>query len=371
MQDHASTVARNPAGASQLVARLNTQDTAEPAVRALLSRYGCRALGRPRERIVKWTAKIEEALRDQTNAAQALDALMAGDTRRMVFLLEGLLKLYRKTYPKLESQYQRVKALEDALGGISYTAAMLREVDTTGLPDKVIQQTREKCLNAQAKAEQLLADRWLPGTAPDGRIKGVASILAHLDAQAWQPYDQDRETLLKTIRSELHEIETNRYDMADLHNGLHELRRRLRWISVFTEAVDGLVVLDATRNPLPALAPRLDTDLARSKFAQLQPPVRESTPVRLSKSLYLENMAAVLELGAIKDALEPLDFVATALQEAGLTTNRAASEALALTSLDHPQSYINDKIAAAENLYIQLRDTDLLRTFRHELKPRP
>ena len=96
--------------AAQLEAMgFSEQDTAgmRPGVAELHAKYGvASAMGRPRERILTWTALIDERLQGFDTPEALTTNIIEKDLRRQIFLLEGITKLYKNTlYLSLNNLY--------------------------------------------------------------------------------------------------------------------------------------------------------------------------------------------------------------------------------------------------------------------------
>ncbi|MGQ0504528.1 MAG: hypothetical protein ACT4TC_04355, partial [Myxococcaceae bacterium] len=113
----------------------------------------------------------------------------------------------------------------------------------------------------------------------------------------------------KEIGGRLNKISREVYDMRDLHGGLHELRRDLRWNAVFSEGLSGFVQFDGAHHPIPELASLAGNKEAEKEFKFVKPdaPDREEGPVNVSQSAFMGLLKTVEELGNLKDKLEELD----------------------------------------------------------------
>ena len=69
-------------------------------------------------------------------------------------------------------------------------------------------------------------------------------IAEELDAVEWHAAEKDRRKVAKFLVGELEEIEVaygkNEFDFTELETGVHELRRQLRWVSIYAQSLDGL-----------------------------------------------------------------------------------------------------------------------------------
>ncbi|MGQ0504273.1 MAG: hypothetical protein ACT4TC_03060 [Myxococcaceae bacterium] len=348
-----------------------------PQVSALLKKYGVEAptpLERPLERYLALVGKIDEFCAQEKDPEKLADLMVQKDLRRTVFLLEGLLKMYKPGFGDDVSKLRDdVKKLEDALGGVSLYRGvdgkgLIKTAQDKGMPVAVIRELETKYIAAMNDLTELVAEQWAPN-GDEGQSKRIGKLIEKVVDEDFGSYDDDRAYLSKEVAEHIAEIEGIDYDTNDLQGeaGLHELRRQLRWIPVMVEATGGLMQLSETQNPIPSLSSILDTELAKSKYVQLPPADREANPVSLSKSLYTANMQAVLELGKVKDIGEAVEHLGQAYVDSGVAATLADGEAQvkALLGEEYEMGRVH---GAASKLYGELTANGLLPAMRAELE---
>lgn len=337
-------------------------------VTAILSHYGVsERLGRPRERFATWVAKLQPAFVG-TDAAALADALHAGDVRLTVFYLEGLLKLYVGRYPELGDHFARVKALEDAMGGMGAALALTELIKTLAVPEVTVAWCEQQQVTMRNRVAELLAKDWLPNE--EAKVPLFADLLGTLSRLEFEGYRKDRKTVIGEIQRRLRKLEDTSLDMFELqgNRGLHELRRQLRWIPIYCVALDGLIQTDATYHPIKSYVELVDSDIAKSPYARLPEPTREDKPVLVSLSLFLANTHFISELGRLKDSGEMVEGVEHALLGSGVasTSVDAHREALRLLRRSPEEQYAVHLLA--ENLYKELRKKRFFKHLRVDLK---
>jgi hypothetical protein len=243
---------------------------------------------------------VVHADRLQAGLSMTIDDILSKDVRAHAFMLEGLLRLYRmgakgKDKKRLDKQLDHLKEIEDAIGALGYAIDMAAAAGSSR-QDK-------------AKAKQSIDDERvnlsavLAAWSSPARIDGVVAAMAKLDAV--QDHDNDRESrhVRKCLRAMIDDIDDDiaELDMDDLEEGIHELRRQLRWIPIVMIALGGLVVLDASTDPIPSLAGLKTSPLATSRFGQLPTSAIETDPIAVPQSLFLELSRIIGVLGEIKD----------------------------------------------------------------------
>jgi hypothetical protein len=339
-----------------------------PEVEALLALYaeGSKPVSRPQERLLHWVAFIDGKLKLAGSASEVVDVAVKEDLRRRVFLLEGLLKLYRGTISKdIDHGFDAAKKLEDGLGDYTYAVSMTKTASEKGAPAEVVAYFKGEEAAARQKLESDMTAQWMPNE--NGKIPGIKKLVHAIRKGEFEKYKNDREYLQKAIAHEIKDVEESDYDMGDLENGLHELRRQLRWVPVYAESTAGLFQLDDTKDPVAAYKAMKDSELASSKFVRLPSAEREKAPVQVSKSLYVSNMDYVLKLGAIKDMGEQIHGMARAYLALGTAKDEKDATRLALQLLGLDASSA-DFSAQGTKIYQELQERKLLRALRHDIK---
>ncbi|MBN2361801.1 MAG: hypothetical protein JXR83_20280 [Deltaproteobacteria bacterium] len=344
----------------------------ETGVQQLYQTYGVeRRLGRPAERLLKWASVVQEACVAKPTASETVDHLVAADTRRKIFLLEGLLKLYKGHYgKKIEKHFVAVKQLEDVLGAFVDAQKIAKLARDKGLPDAAARLLEQRAADLRNELVAIVEERWMPKPAGSSNLPAVAELVGDFEKIHWDKYKDDREFVQDEINDKLKKVEAFEYDMHELQGdtGLHELRRQLRWIPVYAEALDGLVVLTEDRNPIPSYRRLLQDPLATSKYVQLPAPDRESDPILFSRSLYTANMKMVLDFGRIKDTEESVELFAQALLSGGVVATHEAAEKQAIAALGYEPDVHAASLAEARESYRSLQELEHFRAVRREFK---
>ncbi len=356
--------------ASRLAALGARAETLRPGVAALYERYDVgERMGRPRERVLTWAAFVDERLRGADTPAALARRLIDDDVRRQLFLLEGILKLYKKDHDELRPHRDAVKALEDAIGAVTGAQAQFEALaGLAAVPDDVKAHLRARLEDAEEALVAVVAQGWFPDR--DGKVPAMAGLVGTLEGLYFGSDKQDRSFLADELRDELKEIRDTAYDMADLQGevGMHELRRDLRWFPIYVESLDGLVQLSEAQNPLPSYEGLLDDELARSKFVKLPPADLDKHPMTLSLSLYTAVMEQVLGLGALKDERETIEGLADALVAVGRAEPGDDAVQAASEMLGRDADADAELTAEAERRYRELTERGLIQALRKELK---
>jgi hypothetical protein len=339
-------------------------------VAALMEQYGItRRLGRPRERVLTWLARLSPGFAGFNDPVALADALLRQDLRSALFYLEGILKLYRRGYERaLETPYRAVKSLEDGLGATGAGLHLLELARRLGLPRPALDWCETQAHLARSEVALQLKMHWLP--LPDGTIPIFRAIADTLVALDFDGYARDRRSLIRAIRSWLQKVADTPLDMYVLqgNNGLHELRRQLRWLPIFAVSLDGLVVTSDEQNPVKEYRALLTSEVAESPYARLPEPIREDRPIKISRSLFLAAIDLISQLGELKDLGEDVEGLEHALIGGGVAKTSRAAREQALSLLGRtPKQQMKSQIRA-QRLYRGLRRNRYFKRLRSDLR---
>ena len=289
-------------------------------------------VGRPRQRFLAWAAELHDALEQVADAEDPIEVLFGLDVRRLTFMLEGLLRTYRRRYGKpIKKRLQAVKALEDQLGAVDYAQAMLDAGREAQVPKKAVRYLEKSLRKSRKELLRMLEDGWVPDA--NGRVPGIAKLVRTLKHITWESREEDLATLRGALARRLEKVAAAEYDMRDLEEGIHELRRQLRWLPICLTALDGVARLDDDLNPVAEYAPLLRDPLAQSLFAQLPASGAEPDPFPLSRSLFVANTKLIGDLGDLKDDLQVIQALTRACKESGVARKSKEARAMALHHL--------------------------------------
>jgi hypothetical protein len=253
--------------------------------------------------------------------------LYQNNMRTPLFMLEGLSKAYsdihnKKKFTKLKEHF---KILEDALGAVDYYDGFAKNFAANkNIPAEIVNylqaQTREKI---QSLNELLTEEKWLGKDA--GRIKKIQKKLGKAD---WLKEEEEIKALDKFYGSAIYEIAefigNNKLHFDNVENDVHELRRKLRWLSIYPQAFHGCIQLSKTKNPFPHLAPYLTPDIINSPYNKMPDSGACKYFLLLSQDHFYALSWMIAELGKLKDSGLGIIAIKEALQQTGKTNDETA-----------------------------------------------
>ncbi|MBX7112806.1 MAG: hypothetical protein K1X64_00630 [Myxococcaceae bacterium] len=348
-----------------------------PEVKAVLAKYEPRegVVGRPYERILKSVAQLDSVIMQARREPGALaDLLLAQNGRKILFALEGQLRIYQGKLGKLaEKPLADVKKLEDALGAWSlYEKEIPAQIKDKNFPKAVVKHLEKVATVKRDTVKEILAKDWLPDADKRNQVPVLNRMLRGLREADFGSYQADRAYLQEALGAQFEKTEKFKVDFNDLQGGVHELRRKLRWPSIYIDALDGAVQLSAKQNPLHRMRKMLSDVEAKSPFVtDLPGPAREAQPIVMSKSLYIAVSKLIREIGVIKDKGEYVEFLSEAFVEAGKAKSVKKAEPMVrqLLGLEHAT---HEWIAReSEKAYRAFMNEGVLPALRAELAATP
>jgi hypothetical protein len=255
-----------------------------------------------------------------------IDSLIAGDARSELFRMESLLRLYRHKFPNLTEHLQRVKSIEDGLGEYAYAVDSLnfakdkfKKENRADGPDSSAPSDQEKILDGlerkRAAARSVLATL-LEKSALTGDLQSLRSQVSPR-FRGWGTV-KDTPFVKRELQQTLKKVRDANYDFTRLEDGIHELRRQLRWFPMTIDGLDGMIVVrddPPGKCPVPALEALAGTSAARHKYANPALRFPASHPCAISCCLLWQVSKTIRDLGHLKDDAQGNAAIEAALDE--------------------------------------------------------
>ncbi len=227
--------------------------------------------------------------------------LYQNDARKLLFMLEGLTHLHQEAFEDtlFKKWNGRFKKLEDALGRIDYYFLFEKEFKTNKkIPKKIV----DVFLNDYQKYSETLNKRlkdkkWLEGKLFSFNIKIDKYLII---------YDDEYITDLKNaITLEIKKIKTFaltlNYSFTEIESEVHEMRRKLRWISIYAHALNGLIQLKKIAKK-PHYSINYETkEILKSPYNKLPVKPKNASIIEFNNDSFLALSWIINELGKLKD----------------------------------------------------------------------
>jgi len=253
--------------------------------------------------------------------------LYRNNARTPLFMLEALSRacefIYKeKRFVKL---YVRFKQLEDMLGAIDYYDAFAREFSTRKqMPKNVVDylhaMTREK---VQSLNEILKEKKWI--VADNSRIEKIRIKLAKTD---WLKEEDEIKALNNYYKKSIDEItkfsESSAFHFENIETDVHELRRKLRWLSIYPQAFRGNIQLTKTGKYPDYLKKYLTKEITTSAFNKMPDANGNRHFLLLDQNYFYALSWMIAELGRLKDNGLRVIVIKEALQQESSLNDAAA-----------------------------------------------
>ncbi len=255
-------------------------------------------------RFLFFLEKIKIILEKAESAENPALNAFANDLRTPLFMLEALSRLYKKIHPhqKLKKLNKQFKELEDLLGAIDYYDSFAKEFAvnpkipsaiTRYLQDKTAEKTEE--LNTCLKKEN-----WIG--SPKNRLSKITKTLEKID---WLNEKEDTAAILNIYQQAIEKLEKKykipNLQFTDVENDVHELRRELRWLSIYPQALRGLIQLKSNAGTPDFLRKYLTPEILHSLFNIMPDGSNLPHHIFLNDNYYYALSWMIAELGILKD----------------------------------------------------------------------
>jgi hypothetical protein len=242
-----------------------------------------------------------EKARDQKDPTQWLFDNYA---RTPFFMLEGLSRLYAdihnpKKFNKLKNHF---KLIEDGLGKIDYYTWLLKAFEANKkIPAKCTQYTRSQLQRSLEQLNEELRNKgWL--ATDEKRLKKINKRLESAD---WIKPIKEVKAISEIYKSSAADINSfvikNNYHFDNVEEDVHELRRKLRWLSIYPQALQGLVQYSDDIETVPHLNKYLTNEIINSSFNKLPAAGNNTSVILLQKNYFLALSWMIAQLGKLKD----------------------------------------------------------------------
>jgi hypothetical protein len=255
-----------------------------------------------KERLMVYTRELQEILLSAARKREKGQFFYANKGRDILFRLEALTRLYRTIQDKkfFDGWYKEFKALEDTLGALDHGDAMFREFSSY----KPLKKSAEKILLSRFNEEMgflndtLVNNGWLSG-------EKLREFESGLESLSWKENEEDLLSFAEGLLTELQKLEEKyrggELDLYVLEEGLHEFRRRLRWISIYSSAANGAVQLRMVKTMGPEFGKYCIKSVTESPFNMMPRVPKGIRPIEFQSHYFYAMSWLINLLGELKD----------------------------------------------------------------------
>jgi hypothetical protein len=282
-------------------------------------------------RFTYFLKEVESLLVKASSQKNAAVWLYKNNARTPFFMLEGLAKLYaelhnKKKFTKLKEHF---KLIEDGIGAIDYYQSLSNHFAANKLVPTVCKTYFKKMVEQKAnELNAILVDKdWLSTNK-----KRLTKIQKKLGEVEWLNEKVEIAEVASFYGEAIYSINEfvtkTKFIFDNVEEDVHELRRKLRWLSIYPQASKGAIQLAYSKNTPANFKKYLTKDVINSPFNKLPPKGTAKEVLTLNKNNFLALSWLIAKLGNLKDE----GLIITGLKEAiqqthGLTDEEAYKKA--------------------------------------------
>jgi|WetSurMetagenome_2_1015567.scaffolds.fasta_scaffold01189_11 hypothetical protein len=278
--------------------------------------------------------------------------LFENNARTPFFMLEGLAKIYTdihnpKKFGKLKEHF---KLIEDGLGQIDYyhwlSAAF---VDNKQIPADYRQHIKNQLDQRAAQLNEVLTDKdWL--SVDNKRLK---KITKKLNEAGWLKPSEEAAAISDIYKTSISSIigfvAKTDYHFDNVEEDVHELRRKLRWLSIYPQALQGIIQYESDADAPAHLKKYLTKEIVNSPYNKFPGAGNNTSFVLLRKSYFLTLSWMIAQLGNLKDEGLLITGLCEAIKQ-NSTLTEAEILARAYTLLGRKQCRMQEILINAESV---------------------
>ncbi len=306
-------------------------------------------------------SKVEILINESKNQQNPALWLFENGLRTPMFMLEATARVYEKIYDNkdLEKRKEQIKTVEDAIGAVDHYNAYAKELALNpNIKHEIItylnQQTEIKLVELNKILEQ---ENWLNGK----KIEKIKETLSEID---WLSESDEFVEISKFYTKAITKIDefikTTTFNFDHLEDDVHELRRRLRWLSIYPQALSG-----AFKYTLPDEKPEyhlnkyLTQEVLNSKFNIMPTTLSFEKPIQINKNYFCTLSWIIAELGKLKDEGLRVLVLKEAIENTD-DSNQEINESEVYKILNQKQKSLEELLSEAEKIVKTFFDDKVL-----------
>lgn len=266
--------------------------------------------------------------------------LYRNNARSPLFMLEALSKIYsslhnKKKFTKIELHF---KIVEDTLGAIDYYDLAAKDLaKNKKIPTAIINylhaQSREKI---QHLNEVLIEQDWL--SQDKNRINKIQKKLLTVN---WQKEDIEVNEINEFYGESIYHIASFmqgiNFQFTELEAELHEIRRKLRWLSIYTQALRGTIQSRKQKKAPVHLKKYCTSSITNAAFNKMPNQGKAKLILLVDQDYFYALSWLIEELGKLKDSGLHILAIKEALQQTtSITEAEAYKKTYQLLGKQHP-----------------------------------
>lgn len=221
--------------------------------------------------------------------------------RTPLFMLEALTRLHKNAFDEklFEKWNKRFKKLEDLFGEIDQYLTIESELKRNKkIPKEVVKYFAINAINYIEKCNQRLREKkWL-----DNKLQSFNYKLSEFDVEYNQEYlDELKYTMFDEMHSILDFAKKSNYQFTKIEEEVHELRRKLRWLSIYAQALNGLIQFKKSNKKNKFQQNYFTKEVLNSPYNKMQKRPKNTAIIEFDNDSFFALSWIINKLGELKD----------------------------------------------------------------------
>lgn len=256
--------------------------------------------------------------------------LYKNNAKTVLFMLEALTRIHQKAFDErvFAKWNKRFKKLEDLFGVIDEYKVLEKELK---INKKVDRETLKYFLvntnNYISRCNKRLnAKDWL-----NQKMVSFDESIKSFNVDYNQEYcDVIKDVLVDEIDAILYFALKEKYQFRDIEQ-VHEVRRKVRWLSIYAQAFGGLIQLKKSGKREPTEINYYTKEVLNSAYNKVHPKLKNTGIIQIDQDSFFALSWLINELGIIKDKGISIEHLTDAIYVSEkITLEQAREKALKL-----------------------------------------
>lgn len=222
--------------------------------------------------------------------------------RTQLFMLEALTRLHNRAFDEkiFDKWNKRFKKLEDLFGEIDANIVFEKEFKKNkNIPVDALKYFNVNSTEFIQKCNQRLVEKdWL-----NNKLESFDSKLQEYKVEYNEDYiDELRFSIIDEIDAIIDFGLKYNFEFTKLEEHIHEIRRKIRWLSIYAQALQGLIQLKVTNKDLKSSINYFTKEVLNSPYNKLPPKPKNASIIEFDKNSFFALSWLINELGVLKDS---------------------------------------------------------------------
>lgn len=222
--------------------------------------------------------------------------------RTQLFMLEALTRLHNRAFDEkiFDKWNKRFKKLEDLFGEIDANIVFEKEFKKNkNIPVDALKYFNVNSSEFIQKCNQRLVEKdWL-----NNKLESFDSKLQEYKVEYNEDYiDELRFSIIDEIDAIIDFGLKYNFEFTKLEEHIHEIRRKIRWLSIYAQALQGLIQLKVTNKDLKSNINYFTKEVLNSPYNKLSPKPKNASIIEFDKNSFFALSWLINELGVLKDS---------------------------------------------------------------------